>query len=249
MTGTIGVVIDVSDRARAEEALRKSEERYRAIFETHRVVRLLVDPATGLVEEANRAACEFYGYTAEEMQGKPVSEINILTEEEILEHMRRARDERATDFQSKHRLKSGEIRDVDLHTGPVEVEGRTLLYTIVQDVTGKRRAESLVTAQRELLEMVAVGAAPGVVLERLTRMVEERAEGAICSILLLSPDGVQLRHAAAPSLPPAYAEAIDGIVDRACGRFARHRRVPAAGGRGRGHRHRPALGRVSRAGA
>ncbi len=212
ITGTIGVVINVSDRSQAQEALRTSEERYRAIFETHRVVRLLVDPATARVVEANQAACDFYGYTAEELAGKPVSEINTLTHEEILEKMRLARDMGETYFQVKHRLKSGEVRDVELHSGPVEVEGRTLLYSLIHDVTEERRVESLVNAQRQLMEMVAVGVPVKDVLERLTEVVEERSEGAICSILLLSPDRATLHHAAAPSLPAAYTDAIDGVA-------------------------------------
>ena len=194
ISGTIGVAIDVSDRMQAQEALGKSEERYRAIFETHRVVRLLVDPATGLIEEANRAACEFYGYTAEEMAGMPVSRSTrrVPSRSSRTCGARETRTSRTLKF--KHRLKSGEIRDVDVHSGPVEVDGRTLLYSLVQDVTERRTAESLVAAQRQLLEMVAVGAPLSDVLERLTEVVEERRRRRD----LLDPAAFAGRHAAAP---------------------------------------------------
>jgi len=212
ITGTIGVAVDVSDRIGAVEALRRSEERYRAIYETHRVVRLLIDPATGLIEEANQAASDFYGYTVEEMAGMPISTISTTPPDQILDTTREARDGGTSVVQRTHRLKSGEIRDVELFASPVEVEGRTLLYGIAQDVTERRWAESLVGVQRQLLEMVAVGAPLVDVLERTTHVFEEHAPGAICSVLLVSADGSQLLHAAAPSLPAAYAQAIDGVV-------------------------------------
>jgi diguanylate cyclase (GGDEF)-like protein/PAS domain S-box-containing protein len=212
LTGTIGVGMDISDRLRAEQAQQKSEARYRAIFETHRAVRFLVDPASGLIVEANQAACDFYGYTAEELSGKPLTEINTLSKEELEEEFRRVRDENRTYLQYRHRLKSGEVRDVDVYTGPVDVDGRELFFSIIQDVTEQRRAEALLVAQRQLLEMVAVGAPLADVLERLTRLVEEHSAGALASILLVSADGTQLRHAAAPSLPASYSEAVDGLV-------------------------------------
>ena len=177
ITGTIGVAIDVSERAHAQEALRKSETRYKAIFETHRVVRLLVDPATGLIEEANQAASTYYGYSVEEMAGMPISTISTSPPEQILENVRGAGDGDSSVLQRKHRLKSGEIRDVELFAAPVEVEGRTLLYGIVQDVTERRQAEAMVATQRQLLEMVAVGAPLRDVLERLALAFEEHAPG------------------------------------------------------------------------
>ncbi|HEV7735497.1 MAG TPA: GAF domain-containing sensor histidine kinase [Candidatus Binatia bacterium] len=64
--------------------------------------------------------------------------------------------------------------------------------------------------QSRLLEMIATGATLSDVLHALCLFVEERAPGMLCSVLLL--DGRTLRHGAAPSLPPAYREAIDGIV-------------------------------------
>jgi len=46
----------------------------------------------------------------------------------------------------------------------------------------------------------------------LCRLVEELATGSLSSILLLDANAKCLRHGAAPSLPPAYTQAIDGIV-------------------------------------
>jgi PAS domain S-box-containing protein len=72
------------------------------------------------------------------------------------------------------------------------------------------RADKLRAGERQLLEMIANGAALALILEALCRLSEELSDGVVVSILLLSSDGRQLRHGAAPSLPQAYTDAIDG---------------------------------------
>src|SRR3569623_504060 len=47
-------------------------------------------------------------------------------------------------------------------------------------------------------------------------MIEAQTPGMLCSILLLDPDGLHLRHAAAPSLPPEYIKGVDGSAISAC---------------------------------
>jgi PAS domain-containing protein len=78
-----------------------------------------------------------------------VSDINTLTQAELLEEMRKARAEERNFFQFKHRLASGEVRDVEVFTGPIAVEGRSLLYSIIHDVTARRQAEEAVQQKME----------------------------------------------------------------------------------------------------
>src|SRR5262249_29742221 len=72
------------------------------------------------------------------------------------------------------------------------------------------RAEKVLAGERQLLEMVARGAALPVTLDALCRLVEELSPTSLASILILDPDGLHLRHGAAPSLPQMYVDAIDG---------------------------------------
>jgi signal transduction histidine kinase len=75
-------------------------------------------------------------------------------------------------------------------------------------------AEALLAGQNRALELVASGASLVEVLDYLTRFIEAQGPGLRCSILLL--DGDRLRHGAAPSLPPDYSLAIDGLVIGPC---------------------------------
>src|SRR5438132_10550130 len=70
----------------------------------------------------------------------------------------------------------------------------------------------LVAGEKRLLEMIARAEPLALILDALCRLVEDLARGCQCSILLLDPKTRQLRHGAAPSLPAAYSNAIDGAV-------------------------------------
>ena len=87
---------------------------------------------------------------------------------------------------------------------------------IVREISERKRAEMLLAAERGVLEMLASGAPHLAVLEVLARAIEELSGEALCSILLLDPDGIHLRHGAAPSLPEAYVRGVDGIPIGPC---------------------------------
>src|SRR5258706_1951322 len=86
------------------------------------------------------------------------------------------------------------------------------LVGAVMDITEMKRAEMLLGGEKRLLEMIARGDSRVAILHALCRVVETLASGSLCSILLLDPNTNRLRHGAAPSLPVAYADAIDGIA-------------------------------------
>ena len=74
----------------------------------------------------------------------------------------------------------------------------------------RKWSESLLNDQIQVLEKVAMGAPLGHTLDAILRVCESRFSKMLCSILLLDPDGVHVRHGAAPSLPPEYMHVIDG---------------------------------------
>jgi PAS domain S-box-containing protein len=78
------------------------------------------------------------------------------------------------------------------------------------DIEDRTRAEALLAGEKQLLEMVASGAALTVVLDAACRMVETIDAGCHCSILQLSEDAATVRHVAAPTLPPDVCGAVDG---------------------------------------
>src|SRR4029077_3154294 len=70
--------------------------------------------------------------------------------------------------------------------------------------------EPFYAGQTRVLEMVASNAPLPEILTNLVLLMEAQEEGMICSILVLSADGIRVRHGAAPSLPEAYVTAVNG---------------------------------------
>jgi diguanylate cyclase (GGDEF)-like protein len=97
---------------------------------------------------------------------------------------------------------------VPLHNDQNRIVG---LVGIGRDVTARKQAEDFKNGQAQILEMIATNAKLEDVLDHLMRLVESQSVGLYGSILLLDKTGTRLKHGAAPRLPKAYVEAIDGV--------------------------------------
>jgi PAS domain S-box-containing protein len=86
------------------------------------------------------------------------------------------------------------------------------LLVVSRDITGRRQEADFRAGQRDVLRMIATGAALDDVLTFLVQLVERHSDGMWCSVILLDEDGMHLRRGAAPSLPESYNQAIDGAA-------------------------------------
>jgi PAS domain S-box-containing protein len=154
----LALLREIGAELAAERASRESQELYRSIFEANTAVKLLIDPADGRIVDANPAAVEFYGWSRETLRTMRISDINTLTAEEVQAELERARSGRRRYFRFRHRVASGAIRHVEVHSGTMEVEGRTLLLSILQDVTDRYALEEQL---RQSQELEAIGRVAG----------------------------------------------------------------------------------------
>ncbi len=155
---------DITQIKLEQENLRHSEERYKSLFQNNLWVMLLIDPETGEIKDANSAACTYYGWTHTEICRKNISEINTLSRDEISEEMQHAIAEKRNHFFFKHCLADGKVRDVEVYAGPIPFGNSKLLYSIVQDITGRKLAESKLKQNEDRFRQV-VAQNQGVVWE------------------------------------------------------------------------------------
>ena len=120
---------------------------YTSLFENSHSVMLIIDPGSGRIVDANEAACRFYGYAKLEIIGMKIMEINTLSPAQIFEEMENAKLLRRKHFNFRHKISTGEIKDVDVYSGPIEIAGRQLLYSIIHDISERKRFER----ERDLL--------------------------------------------------------------------------------------------------
>jgi len=142
------VQTELNERKQAEEALRNSEARYRVLFEQSPNGVLLMDLDTGKTIEANETAYKQLGYTREEFAALRISDYEVLEKpEEKARHMQKIIHEGNDDFETLHRTKSGEIRNVHVWAKTVQVSDRALFHAIFQDITERKRDEAQIVRQ------------------------------------------------------------------------------------------------------
>ena len=124
-------------------ATLKSENRslFQTLFTDNRTIHLIIDKETSTIAKAKKAACNFYGYSLDEIAGMNLSQINILAENEIKQGIAKINDNDLYIYFFKHKLKNGEIRDVGVYTEQIEIESKQLLYSTIFDVTRQKEIE------------------------------------------------------------------------------------------------------------
>jgi PAS domain S-box len=126
----------------AESKLIESECHYKALFDNNHSVILLINPDTARIEDANPAACKYYGGKYSELCGKNIYDLNCTDKEEVDVRLRAVKAEIQNHFVTQHRLVNGEVRDVEVFSSSIHIGDRTMIYSSIHDITEKLIAES-----------------------------------------------------------------------------------------------------------
>jgi PAS domain S-box-containing protein len=146
---------DQEKHLHTQTKILESESRYQALFDNSYSVMLIVNPETADIVDANQAACNFYGWSYDRLTSMKITDINMLSEPEVLAEMEMAALEKRNCFYFEHQLANGDIRNVEIYTGPIVMQDQKLLYSVIHDITQRHKMEQdLSESQRRFREML-----------------------------------------------------------------------------------------------
>ena len=154
-----GVFLDITERKKAEQDLKESEEKYKALFEQAGDYNLILEvPSKGapVIFDANSSALQIHGYTREEIIGKPIMFLDTESgDERMFEGLRRLLNNEKLMFEARHRRKDGSTIDVEVSIKKVQVGSKNFLVSVERDITERKKAEqSVLESEAKFKELV-----------------------------------------------------------------------------------------------
>lgn len=130
-----GVINDVTKMKELQNKIMESEKFYKSIFEDTHEIMLIIDPHTSNIVDANEAACDFYGYSHEDMVNMKVSDISTLDEDKLKKDFFRIKKAGKGISEAIDVLSNGEKRNLVVYSSVIKREGKDFVFSIIHDIT------------------------------------------------------------------------------------------------------------------
>ena len=161
--GFRGIVRDITERKQAVEELRKSEERFKLIFE-YAPDAIYLNDLKGNFIAGNKAAEKITGFEKDELIGGSFLKLNLLSVDQLPKAVtllaKNARGKPTGPDEFILKRKAGDKVLVEIITHPIKFEKRTVVLGIARDITERKRAEAQIRRRNiELAEINQIGQA------------------------------------------------------------------------------------------
>ena len=170
----IGTIQDITERKRAEQALKVSESKYRTLFEgisDSVFVHPLKKEGFSNFIEVNEVACERYGYTREELLNLSLKDISA-PEHVRLRGSRNGREKQLKDqwviFEAVHLAESGKQIPVEISSRIFELEGRPVIMSLARDISERKQAEEKIHESEERFRLAFHTSPDAITISRLS---------------------------------------------------------------------------------
>ncbi|MFQ3677242.1 MAG: PAS domain S-box protein [Fimbriimonadaceae bacterium] len=142
--------------------LEQSREAYRRLFTDSSSIKLLLDPQSGRILDANKSASVFFGVEATDLVARSVAELTENGHAAVGAMLEHARSGSKSPFACRQRGAQGDWRDVEIYLSLIDQGGQEVLDAIVHDVTRRKQAERQVEEERTRLANVIEGTNAGI---------------------------------------------------------------------------------------
>jgi PAS domain S-box-containing protein len=215
------ILRDISERKRAEEELNREQQRFMDIVNSVEGIVWEADAETFVFSFVSKQAERILGYPVEEWLEQPTFWKDHLHPEDrdwAVQFCAKATAEKHShDFEYRMIAADGRVVWLrDLVTVVVEAGHVRRLRGVMVDMTQRKRAESLLAAEKRLLEMIATGVALKEILNALCLAIEEYQVGTLASVLLLDLDSIHLKSVAGPNLPKSWTQQMERLPIGPC---------------------------------
>jgi len=159
---------DITERRQAAAALKESEERYRLLFEQSPDGIVVIDPETARFLAFNETAHRQLGYSRAEFAQLRISDVEASeTSQETGARIATVLRQGRNDFETLHRTRQGEIRNIYVTAQFIEKHGQPIYHCVWRDITARKLAdaerERLLTAVQQSAEMILITDADGTI--------------------------------------------------------------------------------------
>lgn len=141
VTHVIEAARDVTDLFVAQAAMRFSEKKFRNIFQKHSAIKLIIDPDSGNITDANKAAAKFYGWRMEELKKIDFYRLNKAPADQLKKRLSQIKYSEETHFETQQQKADGSICDVEIYGSIIDIGNKIVLHLIIHDITAKKRIE------------------------------------------------------------------------------------------------------------
>jgi PAS domain S-box-containing protein len=151
------VARDVTERVKAEKALRESEEKFSKAFHASPQQIILTRLSDNITIDANDSYINASGFSREELIGHTATELGVwmTPDDESRIHQQLKEQGRLYNEEFQFRKKSGEIQTKLLSVEPIEIGGEECIISILTDITERKRMEDELRSNEERFRLIA----------------------------------------------------------------------------------------------
>ncbi len=175
----IGSRVDISWMKEAMNQADAQIHKFTEMFEKHTAIMFLMEPLTGRIVDANTSACNFYGYSIDELKSLSIQDINMMPAKELYNLRMNVLKQEQKYFVFPHKRKDGQIRMVDVYSSPILLMEKPFLYSIIFDVTEREFQRSELYREKEFLKITLTSMGDGVIAMDINGIITQANRAAL----------------------------------------------------------------------